>query len=251
MSLIPIAGAALSGLGGIAQSLIDRKTSQQNLRMEQDYNTVAAATAYARDVEMWNRQNEYNTPEAQMKRYSEAGLNPHLIYGQGTPGNASGMPNYQNVRTNVNTPSVNLTSAFNMLSQYQDLQIKSSQNDLIKEQSKVAHQSALTDALRSANIAANTENTKFQTSLSKSLRQNTIDVAKQNLRNMMKDFDVKDIQIRSGQEDIILKKWENKIKDLGVSPSSSNMLDTILRFMIGISDRSGVKPSEILKFNKF
>lgn len=82
MSLIPLAGAALSSLGGVAQSLIDRKTSQQNLRMEQDYNAAAAATAYARDVEMWNRQNAYNTPEAQMKRYEEAGLNKHLIYGQ-------------------------------------------------------------------------------------------------------------------------------------------------------------------------
>lgn len=33
------------------------------------------------------RQNEYNTPKNQMLRYQEAGLNPHLIYGQGSPGN--------------------------------------------------------------------------------------------------------------------------------------------------------------------
>lgn len=39
--------------------------------------------------EMWNKQNEYNSPKNQMKRYEEAGLNPQLIYGQGTPGNAS------------------------------------------------------------------------------------------------------------------------------------------------------------------
>lgn len=40
-------------------------------------------------LEMWNLMNEYNTPSAQMTRFKEAGLNPMLIYGQGTPGNAS------------------------------------------------------------------------------------------------------------------------------------------------------------------
>lgn len=31
----------------------------------------------------------YNTPKAQMGRFQDAGLNPHLIYGQGNPGNQS------------------------------------------------------------------------------------------------------------------------------------------------------------------
>lgn len=34
-------------------------------------------------------QNEYNTPSNQMQRFKDAGLNPHLIYGQGTNGNQS------------------------------------------------------------------------------------------------------------------------------------------------------------------
>lgn len=33
--------------------------------------------------------NQYNTPKAQMARFQEAGLNPHLIYGQGSSGNQS------------------------------------------------------------------------------------------------------------------------------------------------------------------
>jgi len=32
----------------------------------------------------WNMQNLYNSPKAQMQRYKEAGLSPHLIYGQQT-----------------------------------------------------------------------------------------------------------------------------------------------------------------------
>lgn len=37
--------------------------------------------------------NAYNNPVNQMQRYAQAGLNPNLIYGQGTPGNqASAVP---------------------------------------------------------------------------------------------------------------------------------------------------------------
>ena len=41
------------------------------------------------DLDMWNRQNAYNTPKMQMKRLKDAGLNPALMYGQGTTGNAN------------------------------------------------------------------------------------------------------------------------------------------------------------------
>lgn len=48
--------------------------------------------ANAHEVAMWNMQNEYNTPSAQMQRFKDAGLNPMLIYQQGNPGNASNAP---------------------------------------------------------------------------------------------------------------------------------------------------------------
>lgn len=42
--------------------------------------------------DMWNKNNAYNTPLMQMQRYKQAGLNPHLIYGQGNSGNSGGAP---------------------------------------------------------------------------------------------------------------------------------------------------------------
>lgn len=36
----------------------------------------------ATDLELWNLQNEYNSPKNQMLRYQQAGLNPNLIYSQ-------------------------------------------------------------------------------------------------------------------------------------------------------------------------
>lgn len=41
------------------------------------------------NMDLWNKQNEYNDPNAQMQRLKDAGLNPNLMYGQGTTGNAA------------------------------------------------------------------------------------------------------------------------------------------------------------------
>ena len=44
------------------------------------------------NMQNWLKQQEYNSPKNQMNRFTEAGLNPQLIYGQGTPGNAASAP---------------------------------------------------------------------------------------------------------------------------------------------------------------
>lgn len=51
-----------------------------------DKKWIAKENQKARDfqLEMWNKANEYNLPSAQMVRLQEAGLNPNLVYGQGT-----------------------------------------------------------------------------------------------------------------------------------------------------------------------
>ncbi|QCS36294.1 minor capsid protein [Capybara microvirus Cap1_SP_222] len=40
------------------------------------------------NIKFWQMNNEYNTPLAQRARMEEAGYNPNLFYGQGTPGNS-------------------------------------------------------------------------------------------------------------------------------------------------------------------
>lgn len=75
---IPIAAAAIQAgssiAGAAAQSSMNKATREWNERMY----------AMQRNDAMmdWNRQNEYNSPAAQMERFKAAGLNPNLIYGQ-------------------------------------------------------------------------------------------------------------------------------------------------------------------------
>jgi len=65
------------------------------------------------NIDFWNLQNSYNTPQQQMQRYQEAGLNPALMYGNGTPGNAASAPDAPTAMPlNHKAPDLNIGSAF-------------------------------------------------------------------------------------------------------------------------------------------
>lgn len=77
-----MAGSISSGImalaGDIAQADAARDAAQQ-------YNEEQRSLAEYQNewnLQQWNRENEYNSPLQQMKRFQEAGLNPNLIYGQ-------------------------------------------------------------------------------------------------------------------------------------------------------------------------
>jgi len=70
----PFAGAIASGVNAISSFFTNKANKNTALEM---YNTQRQDA-----LADWNRQNEYNSPTAQMKRYKDAGLSPHLIYGQ-------------------------------------------------------------------------------------------------------------------------------------------------------------------------
>lgn len=54
---------------------------EENQKMR-DYNLNLAKQQNQWNIDQWNRENEYNSPSAQMARYKAAGLNSDLIYGQ-------------------------------------------------------------------------------------------------------------------------------------------------------------------------
>lgn len=96
-----VAGAAgglllplLNTAAGFYDTYQSNKTARRNTDKTIAANRKEAELAYQRSVEMWHMQNAYNSPQAQMERFKAAGLNPHLIYGQGNSGNASGAPEY-------------------------------------------------------------------------------------------------------------------------------------------------------------
>jgi hypothetical protein len=70
-ALLPLIGSAVSA-GSQVLTNISQKKSNLDIYNRQREDALAD----------WNKQNLYNSPKEQMARYKDAGLNPHLIYGQ-------------------------------------------------------------------------------------------------------------------------------------------------------------------------
>lgn len=136
--------APVSNLVGSIVTTIGNKNAQER---ENKANKEMAEYQYSKDLEMWNRQNEYNTPQSQMERFSAAGLNKNLIYGQGSSGNATTLPKYSAPTIKERTRMPDLQG---MIPAYQDFQLKKAQVDQTTEQTKLIQEKAATEAVNRA-----------------------------------------------------------------------------------------------------
>lgn len=89
----------IGSAGGVAGSLINGAFSLGGAALQHKYNKEMASIQNQYYIDMWKMNNEYNTPANQMARMKDAGLNPNLMYSQGTTGNSSSPP--QQVAPNV------------------------------------------------------------------------------------------------------------------------------------------------------
>lgn len=78
MILSALVAGGLSLIGGLLNNASINKHNEQLI----NYNNEVNQFNNEEQWKMWNANNNYNTPHEQMLRYSEAGLNPNLIYGQ-------------------------------------------------------------------------------------------------------------------------------------------------------------------------
>jgi len=143
MPVDPVVGSIAGGIGGIIQGIGSGKRQRKNIRAQKQADLELAEYAYSKDLEQWERENLYNSPAAQMGRFEEAGLNPHLIYGQGSvAGNTAGQgPKYQQVRTNYSgvKPMIN---PLQIIGAFQDIEMKNAQIDLVRQQGAVKAEEA-------------------------------------------------------------------------------------------------------------
>ena len=85
----PATAAIVVGATQAASSAGTNMANHRLYREQRADNRQDATTAYNRSLEMWNMNNAYNDPSAQMERLRQAGLNPNLVYGGGATTTAS------------------------------------------------------------------------------------------------------------------------------------------------------------------
>lgn len=135
--LSPIAGLISGGLDMLSQRMQNKWQSQQ-ATLQNQRQMELSKYQYQQQKEMFNLANQYNTPASQMQRYKDAGLNPNLIYGQGTSGNAPNVlpqykaPEYEaNIRQPV-SPAQSIDRGLDSAIRYQQLENLKAQRRILE-----------------------------------------------------------------------------------------------------------------------
>lgn len=186
------AAAALIGMGiqggtSAGSSILQARQSTKNVNKTNKANMELAKYQYDRDVEMWERNNAYNSPEAQMERLQKAGLNPNLVYGTGAVGNTSGQtPKYQAPRmdyTGRMTPDLTgLGFAVNSgMAMYNDFQLKQAQIDNVKANTAQSiasttntNERTASEIIKRAKYMTEGEKARLETDILSALKESTI-----------------------------------------------------------------------------
>lgn len=174
--------------------------------------------------EFWDITNKYNSPEEQMNRLRQAGLNPNLVYGKGADVTASSLSG----PTMGNAPKANIKFDYNQIMQakamnqqlkysqaqtdnvLQDTQNKQVQNDLTQAQINQTN-------VQTANIAQNTATSEFQLQQSQELKDTVLERAKAELESVkiknvvaLGEYELAQIKSASDQTQAIQNIAESK-----------------------------------------
>lgn len=187
-----IIGGIISGvgslLGGLGSSAMNNKAVQDTNKANMEIAKYQAQwqqqeneKAYQRSLNMWNLQNEYNSPTQQMARIRAAGLNPNLVYGNGVAGNSSGStPQYEPAK--FNAPTMQAYRGWNLgisdaISQFLAYRTAKAQVDNMEAQNSLIRQQTATEATKQANIAASTSRSEFDLNMAKELKDVSVSSA--------------------------------------------------------------------------
>lgn len=254
------AGDIISAAAGLAGTLASN-ASARNMQRRQ----------IKQDIRFWQMQNEYNSPQAQMARLKEAGLNPNLIYGS-SPGGAAGTAD------RLKTPDVDpaahrfIDGVMPTLSQYTDVSVKQAQTDNLKAQTQVAQENAILTAQRSYGEGIRNARTSFDLKLAEELYQTSMDAAREQLRKLKVDNMVRlsendranialanstaqaienvlsarigrqltSAQIQNVRADNELKALDARLAQMGIRPSDPFYASAIARLIVKFQERFGL-----------
>lgn len=129
-------------IGGVS-SLVNAVGGSQSQRSANEKNMEIARYQNQWNLDQWHRENAYNSPQAQMQRFKNAGLNPNMIYGQGTPGNAmSGKPAQGATMVPTFRPAEGIGQ---MLGMYQQFKVQQAQIDKLHADTQLTNSKTLTE----------------------------------------------------------------------------------------------------------
>jgi hypothetical protein len=190
-----------------------------------EYGREMAEYSFNKNVEMWNMQNEYNSPSAQIKRYRDAGLNPRLMYGDGggaSSGQATQLPKYQTPNAQAQHTPLSTTE---MIQTFQNLRMNAEQVKFTKEQTR----------------ALELQNNLKEHILPVEKAQATVD-----LNTKLLGQEIKVRELTEKQLSVIYKQYENDFARKGIKMGEGWKVKAV----IAVAEELGIDISDVLNLPK-
>lgn len=207
--LAGIASSVIGNLGNQISAAQQYRYQKRLMEQQNQYNTQAATTAYARMQEMWNMENEYNLPTNQMARFKDAGLNPNLIYGQSNPSAGFSSAPSSSV-SQGSAPQVRFDNPIDSILKVFQLKNLSEQNEVLKAEARDKDAAALLkmqgiteSESRIARLKALTAKTSFDLRLGDALFDHTV-------QNMINRNNYLEQLFRTSKYQGSLSYWKSK-----------------------------------------
>lgn len=203
-----IAPAMIATIGqglnmGFTQSM-NKKTQQWNEKMY----GIQRADALAD----WAMQNSYNHPSSQMARLREAGLNPNLVYGTGSVvANSQSQPRATDTKPwNPETPKVNLPE---VLSSYQDFQLRQAQVDNLRVQNDILLEQTRLKKLEVIGKTISNDTGTFNLEQKKKLGEYVVKAAEEGVRKTRNEADLLSAKVNEIAVTLPMKKYKFDVYD--------------------------------------
>jgi len=181
---MPIPIAALAAAAPIVSGAIGSASTSATNAKQARYNTAMYEKQKRDNLQFWNMQNEYNSPQNQMRLLQEAGLNPHLIHPNSGQSGSISTPDTQGVQFRSPDWGQGLDKApLAYMNAIYDLEIKQAQTDLLKAQKTTVEEDALLKR-------TNRERGQFDLAFETDLRDVSADARRERVRQMQVGSDL-------------------------------------------------------------
>lgn len=186
-------GNAFSVVGAEQQDQEDKAYNAQQAQLNRDFQRQERLATQEYNLDMWNRNNEYNSLASQVERAREAGFSPNAILDKGS-GNIASSPMHSSPMSGSQA-SIGGSLASSMLT-------ANAQNAMILAQTR--------------NIEADTENKKYELSWNKLSETQRLELLELQGDNLVADLGIKDVDKRTKEEMLVWlsKKNEEELKIL-------------------------------------
>lgn len=177
---IPLIGAAMSGLGiasGMHQNKKNREFQIEQNQADRQYQWDMYYQQRRDSLEDFDATNRYNSPEEQMNRLRQAGLNPNLVYGKGADNTAAAVRSSQAGSGSQIAPKIDNSYVNNSLAQFQNFQHLVAQTDNVHQQTALSIKEGLLKDAQTAGTLQSTARSRFDLEQAERLKDIVVEQA--------------------------------------------------------------------------